>query len=55
MKFTCFFILFVFTFCVHTSVYAQKIGPFTIKQKEYVDLNSDSHKKSIGLFACKRT
>ncbi|MGF9944618.1 hypothetical protein ABEX44_15345 [Priestia megaterium] len=53
MKFACFFILFVFTFGIHTPVYAQKIGPFTIKQKEYVDLNGDGQKEVVELFARK--
>lgn len=53
MKFACFFILFVYTFCIHTPVYAQKIGSFTIKQKEFADLNGDGHKEFIELFARK--
>ncbi|MCR8927480.1 hypothetical protein NLI92_002869 [Priestia megaterium] len=53
MKFVCFFILFVFIFGIHTPVYAQKIGPFTIKQREYVDLNGDGRKEFIELFARK--
>ena len=53
MKLACFFIIFVLTFCIHTPVYAQKIDPFTIKQKNYVDLNGDGQKEFIELFSRK--
>ena len=53
MKFVRFLMSFVFIFCIQAPVYAQQIGPFTVKQKEYVDLNGDGKKEVIEFFARK--
>jgi hypothetical protein len=53
MKFVRFLISFLFILSIHVPVFAQQIGPFTVKQKEYVDLNGDGQKEVIELFARK--
>lgn len=53
MKFVRFLILFLFVLCIHVPIYAQQLGPFTVKQKDYVDLNGDGKKEVIELFTRK--
>lgn len=53
MKFVRILISFLFILSIHVPVFAQQIGPFTVKQKEYVDLNGDGQKEVIEFFARK--
>ncbi|MGN7395371.1 hypothetical protein [Peribacillus frigoritolerans] len=52
MKFVSFILSIVFMFCIYVPVHAQQ-SPFTVKQKQAIDLNGDGRKEVVELFARK--